>query len=176
MQQNRRLGLDRRHAPRIDLRFTLKDWVSRGALFGLLVSGGLLIGAYGFQYIGGLMPCEMCLWQRIPHWVMLFFGAGVLALHYRQNFQSARLLLGACSIIALISSGLGLWHLGVEQKWWPSPIGCSVTQGVPDFLNMHIVYCDEPQWQLFGISMAGYNALISLGLAAILGFCVWRKL
>jgi disulfide bond formation protein DsbB len=118
----------------------------------------------------------MCLWQRIPHWAMLFTGTCILILQYWQKFLSARILLGFSSLIALISAGLGIWHLGVEQNWWPSPIGCSVTKGVPDFLNMHIIYCDEPQWMLFGLSMAGYNALISFGLAVILAFCVRRKI
>ncbi len=133
------------------------------------------MGAYGFQYLGGLLPCEMCLWQRVPHWVIALGAIAVLALQRLGKTLRARIMLGLCGILALVSAGLALWHVGVEQKWWPSPVGCSVGQGAPDFLSMRIAFCDEPQWQLLGISMAGYNFLISVGLAVTIFLLVRKK-
>jgi disulfide bond formation protein DsbB len=171
MYDNRRLGADRRQP----VRFSLSNRVTRGALAGLIVSGGLLAGAYGFQHLGGLLPCEMCLWQRIPHWVILFASLAVLALQRLDKALRARVLLALCGLAALASMGLGLWHVGVEQKWWPSPVSCSLGQGEPDFLSMRVAFCDEPQWQLFTVSMAGYNMLISLALAIFIVLHVRKK-
>lgn len=128
----------------------------------------LLLGAYGFQHLGGLAPCKMCLWQRWPHAAAI--AIGVLALLLPGRWLAG---LGACA--ALTSAGIGLYHVGVEQGWWEGPSTCSSgsVQGLSadelleQILAAPLVRCDEIAWQMMGLSMAGWNALLSLGLALL---------
>src|SRR5205807_5208611 len=130
----------------------------------------LLGGALAFEYFGGLAPCEMCVWQRWPHGFAiatgLLGGAAVSA-----DFLAGRWgrVLAIAAILGLIISGaIGIFHAGVEWKLWPGPAECTGFGYVPgrdDFKPLQIVRCDEAQWRLFGISLAGYNAVFSLGAA-----------
>jgi disulfide bond formation protein DsbB len=141
------------------------------------VSAILLLGAFAFQYLGGLAPCEMCIWQRWPHGAAILFGliGGGLVVGRALPASLARTL-GILAILALaISGAIGIFHAGVEWKLWPGPPECSSFGYVPgrdEFKPLQIVRCDEAQWRLFGISLAGYNALISLGVA----FVAWSLL
>jgi disulfide bond formation protein DsbB len=137
----------------------------------LLAAGGsaaLLLGAFGFQYIGEMPPCKMCYWQRYPHGAGIGIGALALLLS-----GSTLPYLGA--LAALTTSGIGAFHAGVEQGWWEGPSTCTsgpVTGLTPEQLMEQImaaplVRCDEIPWEMFGLSMAGWNAVISLGLALI---------
>lgn len=127
----------------------------------------LLAGAFIFQLLG-YAPCEMCLWQRWPHAAAFMIGALFLMLPSR-----ALALLGA---LAAATTGLiGVFHAGVEQKWWEGPTSCTsgdITNLTPEQLLEQImtapmVRCDEIPWALAGISMAGWNAIISLFLAGL---------
>lgn len=137
----------------------------------LLATGGsaaLLLGAFGFQYIGEMPPCKMCYWQRYPHGAAVGIGALALLLS-----GSALPYLGA--LAALTTSAIGAFHAGVEQGWWEGPSTCTsgpVKDLTPEQLMEQImaaplVRCDEIPWEMFGLSMAGWNAVISLGLALI---------
>ncbi|MEL0435576.1 disulfide bond formation protein B [Phycobacter sp. K97] len=137
----------------------------------LLAAGGsaaLLLGAFGFQYIGEMPPCKMCYWQRYPHGAAVGIGALALLLS-----GSTLPYLGA--LAALTTSGIGAFHAGVEQGWWEGPSTCTsgpVTGLTPEQLMEQImaaplVRCDEIPWEMFGLSMACWNAVISLGLALI---------
>lgn len=133
-------------------------------------SAALLLGAFGFQHLGGLAPCKLCLWQRWPHAAAILIGAVLLA-------GGHRLLAWLGALAAAATAGIGLYHAGVEWGWWPGPTSCTgggmdlgtMTGG--DLLSMDgpmgVVMCDEVVWQMAGLSMAGWNAVISLGLAAI---------
>jgi len=126
----------------------------------------LLSGAYISQYGFGLFPCEMCLWQRYPHFVALGFGISALFL---TQFSKALTLLSAFSL--LISGSIGAFHAGVEYGWWKGITACAVTvKGDGDFLEAimkaPLIRCDVAPWELFGISLAGYNFIFST-LAAI---------
>lgn len=132
-------------------------------------SAGLLLGALAFQLIGGLPPCPLCLWQRWPHVLAVLAGGVALA-------WPARLVAGLGALGAAGSAAVAAFHVGVEQKWWPGLASCSSGSiqgiGVDDLLNPaldvgRVVRCDEIAWQMWGISMAGWNGLISAGLAAI---------
>ena len=131
-----------------------------------LISALMLMGAYGFQYIGGLEPCQMCYWQRIPHWVAL----GLLAVFWLLKKKELLWLMGA---VMLISAGLGLWHSGVESGWLAPPSGCAGnidwrgdTSAVLDaLLARNPVPCNEIAWAFLGLSMAGWNFIISFALA-----------
>ena len=122
----------------------------------------LLGGAYLSQYGFGLYPCEMCWWQRYPH-----FAAIALALV--STFAAPkRLWIGLAGLAILISGLIGAYHAGVEYKWWEGLTTCSSTAGggsLEDILNAPLIRCDEAQWRLFGISLAGFNFLISTAAA-----------
>ena len=137
-----------------------------------IASGGsaaVLLGAFGFEYIGGLLPCQLCLWQRWPHGLAILFGFFALILP-----QRIWPILGA--LATLTTAGIAIFHVGVEQTWWESLATCTVDAmanvGLDDLLNTEInvggpVRCDAIAWQMMGISMAGWNAIISLGLTAV---------
>ena len=137
-------------------------------LLASLGSAALLLGALGFQYLGGLAPCKMCIWQRWPHGIAIALGLVAL-------WAPSRLLALLGGAVVLVGSGIGLYHVGVEQKWWQGPTTCtsgSISDIAPeDLLNQilaaPVVRCDEIAWDLMGISMAGWNALVSLALVAI---------
>jgi disulfide bond formation protein DsbB len=147
-------------------------------LIALLLPMALLGGALGSQYLGGLHPCEMCYWQRWPHAAAILFA--LLAFTARADSSRARsLTLGAALAIA-ISGIIGVYHAGVEAKLWEGFTTCTaVGKGLStaDLLKQisqaPLVRCDEVQFRFLGISMAGWNAILSLGgAAAILLFSV----
>ena len=125
----------------------------------------LLAGALAFQHLGGLAPCPMCIWQRWPHLAAVLIALAALTVLWRRRRPLSLVGAGAMAV----SAGLGLYHAGVEQRWWPGPSGCSGVDpsGLsPDELltrlsQAPLVRCDEIAWQLVGISMAGWNALLS---------------
>ncbi len=132
-------------------------------------SAALLAGAFAFQYIGGLAPCQLCLWQRWPHAAAVLIGVLMLGLGWR-------VLAWAGALAALASAAIGAFHVGVEQKWWDGLASCTAgsIEGIStaDLLNPDVVVaapvrCDEIAWALAGISMAGWNMILSLVLAAI---------
>ena len=143
----------------------------RIALFEGAVALALISGALFFQYALNYPPCEMCHWQRWPHIAGAVIGLGG-AILISQGILPARtaFIVAALATLAVaISGGLGVFHAGVEYKWWPGPTACTtgfVFDGHLD-INAPVPHCDNPAWTLFGISLAGYNALVSLGAAAI---------
>ena len=145
---------------------------SKIGLLALIGSGALLGGAYYFQYVVGLAPCDLCFLQRYPHMVAIAVGAGALA-----SFAAPRLayILAIVAIAALfVTAGIGVYHAGVELHLWAGPQAC--TGRIPAGLSAadlkkylfstQMVRCDEPAWKFLDISMAGWNAILS-GLLAI---------
>jgi disulfide bond formation protein DsbB len=131
----------------------------------------LLGGAYLSQYGFGLFPCELCWWQRYAH-----FAALALAL-VSAVAAPRRLWIGLAGLAILVAGLLGAYHAGVEYKWWEGITTCSSTAGgnsLEDILNAPLIRCDEPQWTLFGISLAGFIFLISTA-AAIAIFALLGK-
>ena len=139
-------------------------WAGRIAL---AVPALALAGAYAFQYFGHLVPCEMCWWQRYAHFVAL--GAAVMGL-----MAPPRRLWAGLAGLAIAAAGLlGGYHAGVEYGWWKGFTACTselrFTAGqsaLDAIMAAPMVRCDQVQWSLFGISMAGYNCLFSLAGAA----------
>lgn len=138
------------------------------ALIAALGSIAMLLGAFGFQYLGGMAPCKLCIWQRWPHG--LAFAVGLVALWWPNRWLYA---LGGA--LVLFGAGVAFYHTGVEQHWWTGPTTCSsqgvaglTTQQLMDqILKAPLVRCDEIPWSMFGISMAGWNGLVSLGLTGL---------
>jgi disulfide bond formation protein DsbB len=138
------------------------------------VALALILGALGFEYIGGYPPCEMCMWQRWPHYAAIVVGLGGGLAVWRGN-RSRREAIWAAEltmVLVAISGVIGVYHAGVEWHVWAGPQACTggpfQLSGALD-LNARVVMCDVAAWRLFGISMAGYNALISLGSVGLAG-------
>lgn len=143
----------------------------------MLGSALLLGGAFAFQYFGGLIPCVLCLYQRWPHGVAILIG--LMALRTR---GPALPLLGM--LAAAVTAGIGFYHAGVELGWFAGLATCTVDtlQGIGggDLLNMDIsvgkpVRCDAVPWAALGVSMAGWNAIISSGLALVWGLAARKN-
>jgi disulfide bond formation protein DsbB len=141
--------------------------LDRARWLALLIPAALLGGAYASQYIGGLHPCEMCYWQRWPHMAAIALAIGALAL--KQTALSRPIVILAALAIA-VSGAIGVFHAGVEYGWWPGITGCSAAltatnpqDMLAEIMATPLVRCDVPQWTLAGISLAGFNAIFSLG-------------
>lgn len=149
------------------------DWFVPAALSAF--AAAMLGGALAFQYIGGLAPCVLCLYQRWPHAVAIILGMLAVAV-LRRNPKAARWLTRLGGVALLVTAGIGFYHVGVEQLWWEGTAACGST-AAPDSLEalkaqlmaQPIVRCTDIAWEMFGISMAGYNFLLSAaaGLLAI---------
>lgn len=153
--------------------------MTRNQMIMLATTGslGLLLGAFAFQYIGGLVPCVLCLYQRWPHAAAVLIGLAGLKIGGR-----ALPLLGA--LAAAASAAIGVFHVGVEQKWWDGLATCTVDtlKGLSgaDLLNTDIVVgapvrCDAIPWQMLGVSMAGWNVIVSALLVLIWLMAARRK-
>jgi disulfide bond formation protein DsbB len=140
-------------------------------LIALILPIALLGGALGSQYLGGLHPCEMCYWQRWPHGAAILL-AGLSFTAAADSSRSRALTLSAAAAIAA-SGIIGAYHAGVEAGIFEGFTTCTAVGGLTleDLMKVPLVRCDQIQWSLFGISMAGWNALLSLGgTATILAF------
>lgn len=136
----------------------------------LFVSGALLAGAHAFETFGDLAPCALCLKQREWHWGVV--GVSVVALIVTR-FRPAwtRWAIVVIGLVLLGASATALYHVGVEQGLWIAQcdVGGAIDPGSLSLDNLgddlHPPRCDEIAWQMFGISMAGYNAIISMLMA-----------
>lgn len=141
----------------------------------LLIPLGLIGGALYSQYIGGLFPCEMCMWQRYPH-----YAAIVLAVLSFAAKPVRDLLTWLAAIGIAISGAIGAFHAGVEYKWWEGLTQCATNFGsggsaLDAIMNAPLVRCDVAPWHFLGISLAGWNAIISLGGALVIAMLMLRK-
>ncbi|MCZ6522408.1 MAG: disulfide bond formation protein B [Alphaproteobacteria bacterium] len=144
----------------------------------LLASLAVLGGAFAFQYIGGLDPCILCIYQRFPYGATIGLGAIALVLAHRGRRGALPWLLGLSAIAFAVGGGIAAYHVGVEQHWWRGTAACGASGAVAttieelrrQIMNAPIVRCDEVPWSLFGVSMAGYTVLMSAALAT---FSLW---
>ena len=126
------------------------------------------IAEFGF----GLAPCELCLWQRYAYWVAILLALG--ASFSGRDSRTRKALLWALAASFLGVAAIALFHAGIEYKWWQGFTACTANLGqgqssegiLSAIENAPIVRCDEPAFVLFGLSMAGYNFLLALALAA----------
>jgi disulfide bond formation protein DsbB len=142
----------------------------RAPLILFLVSAAVIGAALLFQYVGGLAPCELCLYERWP-----YYGVAALALAAAAIGHpiASRLVLAVAALAFLAGAGLAVYHVGVEQHWFTGPAACTTGTGPPAnfeeykrrLMQQQVVACDQPQWTLFGVSLAGWNLLASLLLA-----------
>lgn len=156
------------------------DKIAAGLAFCLGLAA--ILGAWGSQLIGGLVPCELCLEQRMPYYWGLPLMALILLLWNRMPLQAW--YVGMVLVTAIFAWGvyLGGFHAGVEWGFWPGPTACT---GVGESFSLDalndlqpVVGCDVVQFRFLGISLAGYNALVSLAVVALLLASIvfqWRR-
>ncbi|MFG1371387.1 disulfide bond formation protein B [Xanthobacter oligotrophicus] len=140
----------------------------------LLVTGSALAlaAAWYFQLVVGLAPCPLCLDQRLPYYAAIPLGLLAFAAARSGRTTLARVLLGVIGLAMVGNMGLAIFHAGVEWKFWTGPTACTgapvMTGNVLSALKgARVPRCDEAAWRLFGVSMAGWNALIAAGLAVV---------
>ena len=144
--------------------------VNRTLLICATISSCLLVGAFLFEYVGELAPCKMCIWQRWAHATLILIALSSFLLPPQIRTKLALLLV---FLAALISASIAGFHAGVEWQFWDGPSECtsSLAGGgnmallVDQLLATPVVRCDEVPWSLFGISMAGWNSILSLDIA-----------
>lgn len=142
---------------------TPQAWAGLAALGSAL----LLSGAFVFQSLG-YAPCPMCIWQRYPHAVAIGIGALVM-------LRPGPILPALGALAALTTGAIGIFHTGVERGWWEGPSTCSsqpidglsAEELLDQIMAAPLVRCDEVAWQLAGLSMASWNAILSFGLVAL---------
>jgi disulfide bond formation protein DsbB len=144
----------------------------------LLVPLALVGGAHFSEFLG-LVPCEMCWWQRYPHYVAVLIAAASFFVPGR-SAQRALVLLAGVAIA--VSGGIGVFHAGVEYHWWQGITACTANAHgatpmdmLADAMRRPLIRCDVPQWALFGISLAGFNAIFSLLGAAFVFALALRR-
>jgi disulfide bond formation protein DsbB len=155
------------------------DPAAAAALAIFALSAATLLGAWYFEYVVKLPPCPLCLEERLPYHIVIPLSL-LMAIAALARAPRALITVGFLAIVAamLCGAALGAYHAGVEWRWWPGPTDCSGP--VTDFTakgpllnqlqSIRVVRCDEAAWRFIGISLAGYNVLVSLLLAAIAAF------
>lgn len=154
--------------------------LQKAKLLALLVPGALLAGAYGSEIWGGLWPCQMCWWQRYAHFAGLAFALLAFALGRLPDGGRSFVWLAALAI--LTSGGIGAYHAGVEADLWEGFTQCTAQGGagsaeemLKQIMGAPLVRCDQVQWSFLGISMAGWNALISIGFGLLILWLSFRR-
>lgn len=140
-----------------------------------LTSAALIAGAWYFQLVVGLVPCKLCLEQRLPHYAAI--GLSFIGLVLARSLRLQGLVLLGLAALMAVSAGLGLYHAGVEWGWFLGPSDCgggvAAASGVQDFMkqlqSVKVVSCAEAAWRFLGLSLAGWNALVS---AVLFGLAV----
>jgi disulfide bond formation protein DsbB len=139
----------------------------------LFLSVAVILGALGFEHIGKILPCPLCLEQRWAYYGSIPVAFIALVLLSAGHPRAAAVLFGLIGLAFLTNAGLGTYHSGVEWGFWAGPDTCS---GAPAALSIggnlleslakseRIVRCDEAAWRFGGLSLAGWNVVASLML------------
>lgn len=155
----------------------LRHLLDRWRLVAVLVAASMLATAHAFETFGGYAPCTLCLRQREVYWTILGLGVAFMAVVRMPG--GPRWREATCWVLGLaflVGCAVAVYHAGAEWKFWPGPAACASTGGGVDaaaldaFLQGEKIRppaCDEAPWAFAGLSMAGWNAVISLGLAGL---------
>jgi disulfide bond formation protein DsbB len=139
---------------------------SRACLLLALSGAAILLGALALQYLGGLPPCRLCIWQRWPYVALIVLGLVGWQWH-------PRVMLGIATLVLVAGAGLAAYHLGIEQGWWALPAGCVAggeAQSVEDLKRLLAEAppaCDQVSFTFLGLTLAGWNLVTSLGLTVL---------
>ncbi|WP_374572754.1 disulfide bond formation protein B [Phenylobacterium sp.] len=162
----------------------LNPILDRWRLAALAASAAMLATAHAFETFGGLAPCTLCLRQREVYWVAATVAAvGMILTRLPKGERLRALFNAALGLIFLAGAGVAIYHAGAEWKFWPGPTACSGGGGASAEALSSLMQgakirppaCDEPAWVFLGLSMAGWNALASLGLAGLSLAAVMRE-
>jgi disulfide bond formation protein DsbB len=144
----------------------------------LLVPAALLAAAFGSEHLGGLFPCEMCWWQRWAHIAALGFAL----LSFVPTADKGRSFVWLAALAIFASSLIGAYHAGVEAGIFEGFTRCAATGGggsadevLARIMRTPLIRCDQVQWSFLGISMAGWNAIVSLGFATVIAWLSLRR-
>jgi disulfide bond formation protein DsbB len=151
--------------------------LAKARLLALLAPAALLGGALASQHIGGLYPCEMCYWQRWPHEAAIVLALLAYGLSAQPRWSRALVILAGLAIA--VSGAIGVFHAGVELKWWEGVTSCARGPSAANsavllkaIMTAPLIRCDQPQWTLGGVSLAGFNAIFSFAAA----IAIWALL
>jgi len=147
-----------------------------------------LAGAWSFQLIGGLQPCTLCLYQRWPYWIVIIIAAFTVVAARQIGPRGLAMFALICALVFSVGAGFAGFHTGVEQSWWKGLESCgggnlndsnlSLAELKVQLMATPVVRCGDVPWSLFGISLAGYNFLVSLVFTAASLWAAqafWRK-
>lgn len=157
------------------------DAAAAARLIALVLPLALLAGAFGSQYFGGLYPCEMCWWQRYAHMVAIV--PALLAISPAVDTRRSRLFVLLAALAIAVSGAIAVYHAGVELKIFEGFTTCTSTAAaggstaemLRKITAAPLIRCDQVQWSFLGVSLAGWNAIISLGGAALIAFLALRE-
>lgn len=166
------------------------DAVRRREMFAplvvVVVGLATIVTAWGFELIGGFVPCALCLQERVPYYIGLPIAlAALLAALAGAKPTVVRMFLIAAGLVFAYGAFLGLYHAGAEWGWWDGPADCGgggagALTNVDDLLaqidDIRIVSCTEASWRLLGLSFAGWNAVVSLVLVVVSFWGAFRSL
>jgi disulfide bond formation protein DsbB len=139
-----------------------------------IASALILLSVFGFQYLGGAAPCQLCIWQRWPYAVLI--ALGIVGL-----FWQPRLMLGLGVVALLVGAGLGGYHYGVEEGWFALPEGCAAGGDATSIEELRRMLseappaCDQVQFTVLGWSLAVWNVVASLVLAGFAAYAATRR-
>lgn len=152
--------------------------LEKARMLALVAPIALLAGALGSQHIGGLYPCEMCHWQRWPHYAAV--ALALLSYAMRGQPDRGRSLVWLAAFAILVSGAIGVWHAGIEYGIFEGLTQCaSTTAGassadiLADIMAAPLVRCDQAQWTFLGVSLAGWNAIVSILVGTLI---LWLSL
>ena len=148
--------------------------LAQAAMLTAVTALATIAAALAFEHLGGYTPCALCLIERYAYYAGIPLAVAAFFLARAARPGLAALLLALCGLGFLINTGIGIYHSGIEWKWWPGPEACSAGALAPlsgnllDALeNARAVSCSDAPWRLLGLSFAGWSAVISLGLAGL---------
>jgi disulfide bond formation protein DsbB len=149
----------------------------------LVLAAATILTALGFEHLGGYAPCHLCLEERYAYYFAVPASAIVFLAARAQANGAARILLLLVALAFLVNAGVGVYHSGVEWKWWAGPTACSGgsaldwgTGGLAEQLeHTRVVACDEAGWRFLWLSFAGWNAVVSALLAGIAAYGASQK-
>jgi disulfide bond formation protein DsbB len=144
-----------------------------------VVAGATILAALAFEHLGGYAPCPLCLEERYAYYFAVPASALALLLARSDKTGLARSLLLLIALAFLANVAAGIYHAGVEWKWWAGPGECSgafeLQWGEGGIVDTPIIRCDEASWRFLGLSFAGWNAVVSAFLAAVAAYGASRK-
>jgi len=145
----------------------------------LVIAGATILTALAFEHLGGYAPCPLCLEERYAYYFAVPASAAAILFARGQATGVARILLVLIALAFLANMAVGIYHAGVEWKWWPGPTECTgafeLKWGEGGIVDTPVVRCDEASWRFLGLSFAGWNAVVSAFLAGVAGYGATRR-